>query len=73
MTKEARMFYPGDAVTFELDGKTMTGEVFVCDPRGGGACFGICTSYDIFTDDGVLYKHVPERVVHRAGCEFVEV
>lgn len=61
------MFYPGDKVVFDFCGEDKTGEVFVYDFQGGGECFGVCASCDIFADDGVLYKHIPENAISRAG------
>lgn len=28
-----------------------------------------CASCDIFADDGVLYKHIPENAISRAGSD----
>lgn len=49
----------GERVQFEFDGNLISGTVFVVDPRGGGVCFGVCPSYDVKADEGMLYKHIP--------------
>lgn len=36
----------------------MEGRIEVVDIDGGGVCSGVCTSFDIGTDD-MLYKHIP--------------
>jgi hypothetical protein len=55
----------GDMVSFEIDGTTKVGKIYIIDAYG--TFFDDSdVSYDIMVDEGemsCLYKHLPERYV----------
>lgn len=53
-----------DRVSFEIDGKTINGYVFIIDEYGTWDNDGVDVSYDIMDDvNKVLYKHIGEHAV----------
>lgn len=65
---ELPRFKVGDRVRFTADSppKMLTGVIWVCDRCGGGICYRIEPSYDIFIEEiNTLYKHVADRLVSK--------
>ena len=67
--KQKPKYKYGDKVTFDLDGSTWTGEIYIIDAYGTFERPGE-PSYDIMVDnygenknDQCLFKHIPEYMV----------
>ena len=55
-----------DNVSFEIDGKTVKGRIYIIDAYGTWDNDGVDVSYDIMDDaNNVLYKHIGEHAIKK--------
>lgn len=66
---EKVLYKVGDAVTFECNGKTKSGNVFIVDAHGTFERPDVI-SYDILSEkENMIYKHIPQTWIIKDGEE----